>query len=102
PVSGCETRAQHLSWWATCERRTTRPHLVKHHPETPDIGALTNGGTACLLRRHVTDRSKDRTQVGFNQLHCFFLGNRCWYFLFGQLCNPKVEHFYIPVRPQHD
>ena len=32
----------------------------------------------------------------------FFLRHRHRHFLFGQLRNPEVEHFHVPVRPQHD
>ena len=30
------------------------------------------------------------------------LGSRYRHFLFGKLCNPKVEHFHVSVRPEHD
>ena len=61
-----------------------------------------NVPAARLLRRHVTNGSQDRAQVGLNQQQRFVSRHRCRHFLFGELCNPEVEHFHVAVRPKHD
>src|SRR5882724_7169391 len=77
-------------------------HFVKDYAETPDIGAFINRRAVRLLRRHITNGSQDRPQVGLNQQHRFVCRDRHRQFLFGKLCNPKVEHFHVSVRPEHD
>src|SRR5438132_6432450 len=75
-------------------------HFVKDYSETPDIGAFINLGAARLFRRHVRNGSEYRAEVGLNQQEHFVFRHRA--FLFGKLCNPKVEHFHISIRPEHD
>src|SRR5438067_10313595 len=80
-----------------------RYHFIKHHAETPNIGALINLRAARLFRRHVTNGSEYRTQTGVSECHrsCPVrrsLGEGG----FGKLCNAKVEHFHVSVRPDHD
>ena len=77
-------------------------HFVKDYAETPDIGALINRRAARLFWRHVTNGSEYRAQVGLDQQERLFLRHRYRHFLFGKLCNPKVEHFHVSVRPEHD
>src|SRR5437868_4679151 len=77
-------------------------HFIKHHAETPDVCPLINRRTACLFRRHVRNSSEYRAHVGLNQHERFVFRHRYWYFLFGKLCNPEVEHFHIAVAPEHD
>src|SRR5438876_1105139 len=77
-------------------------HFVKHHAETPDISALINMLSARLLRRHVTNGPQYSPKVGLHQQQRFVSRHGCWQFLLGELCNPKVEHLYVSVRPEHD
>src|SRR6266480_3526536 len=77
-------------------------HFVKHHAETPDIGALINVLSARLLRRHVTKGPQYSPKIGLHQQQRFVSRHGCWQFLLGELCNPKVEHFHVSVRPEHD
>ena len=79
-----------------------RHHFVKDYAETPDIGAPYQRRAARLFRRHVTNSSEYRTQVGLNQQQRFVFRHRYRHFLFGKLCNPEVEHFHVSVRPEHD
>jgi hypothetical protein len=79
-----------------------RYHFVKNYAEIPDIGAFINLPAARLLRRHVTNGSQDRAQIGLKQQQRFVCRYRRRHFLFGQLCNPEVEHFHVSVRPEHD
>src|SRR5207248_135981 len=71
------------------ERRMPRYHFVKDYAETPDIGALINRRAVRLFRRHVTNRSQYRPQIGLNQqkrLVCRY----CYrHLLFRQLRNPE-------------
>ena len=77
-------------------------HFVKDYTETPDIGALINRRAARLFRRHITNGSQYRSQVCLNQQERFVCRYRHRHFLFGELCNPEVEHFHIAVGPEHD
>src|SRR5437667_1366231 len=77
-------------------------HFVKDSSETPDIGSLIDRRTPRLFRRHVRNGSEYRAQVGLNQQERFVFRQGCWCFLFRKLCNPKVEHFYVSVRTEHD
>src|SRR6266550_212340 len=90
-----------------------RYHFVKDYAETPDIGALINRRAARLFRRHVTNGSQYRPQIGLSECHRSCLVRRSpWHAEalrrrlgeggFRQLRNPEVEHFHIPVRPEHD
>src|SRR5438034_3664455 len=76
-------------------------HFVKHHAETPDIGALINVLSARLLRRHVTNGPQYSPEIGLHEQQCFVSWHGCWQFLLGELCNPKVEHFCVAIRPEH-
>src|SRR5438132_7685825 len=51
------------------EWRMPRYHFVKDYAETPDIGALINRRAARLFRRHVTNRSQYRPQIGPSECH---------------------------------
>src|SRR4029077_7032418 len=80
-----------------------RDHCVQKYAETPDIGPLIYRRAACLLRRHVTDSSQYRPQIGVSECHrsCPVrrsLGEGG----FGKFCNPEIEHFHVAVRPEHD
>src|SRR5947208_92570 len=77
-------------------------HFVKHHAETPDISALINVLSGRLLRRHVTNGPQYSPKIGLHQQQRFVSRHGCWQFLLGELCNPKVEHLYVSVRPEHD
>src|SRR4029077_12250728 len=78
-------------------------HFVKDYAETPDIGSLIDRRTARLFRRHVTNGSQDRAQVGLGQCHRSSPVRRS---LdeggFGKFCNPEVEHLHVSIRPEHD
>ena len=98
-----QDRIHHLLWYIAIKRHMPRHHLIKHHAQTPDIGALINRRAERLFRRHVTGASQYRPQIGLSECHRFCpvrrsLGEGG----FGKLCNPKVEHFHVPVRPEHD
>src|SRR6266516_767445 len=74
PDGTCERRWFHLknrrhrlSWRFAGERRMPRYHFIENYAESPDIGALINLRAVRLLRRHITNRSQDRPQVGLNQ-----------------------------------
>src|SRR5437868_620198 len=60
-------RRHHLSWCVSGEWRMTGSHFIKHHAETPDIGPFINLRAARLLRRHITNRSQYRAEIGLNQ-----------------------------------
>ena len=45
-----QNRGHHLHWCVSGEWRLRGYHFVKHHAKTPDIGALINVLSACLLR----------------------------------------------------
>src|SRR5436190_15442737 len=109
-------KRRHHLWWCACRAVALRRrvagewhmagyHFVKHHAETPDISGFINPadcGTR-LFRRHITNSSQYRTQIGLSECHrsCPVrrsLGEGG----FGEFCNPKVEHFHVPVRPEHD
>src|SRR5262245_35046457 len=78
-------------------------HFVQDDAQAPDIRALIDRRAARLLGRHVPSSSQYRAQVGFSECYRSYPFRRslCEGGL-GDLCNPKIEHFYIPVRPQHD
>src|SRR5205814_6105817 len=98
-----KNRSHRLSWRFAGEWRMPRYHFVKDYAETPNIGTLINLRAARLFRRHITNRSQYRPEVGPSECHRFCLVRRS---LgeggFRQLCNPKVEHFCVSVRPEHD
>src|SRR5882724_6037889 len=78
-------------------------HFVKNHAETPDISSFIHLRTGRLLRRHVTNSSEYRPQVGISECDRFCpvrrsLGEGG----FSKLCNPKVEHFHVSIPPEHD
>src|SRR6266550_1967249 len=98
-----KNRRHHLFWCVAGKRRMPRYHFVKNYAETPDIGAFINLRAARLLRRHVTNGSQYRSQIGLSECHrsCPVrrsLGEGG----FGQFCNPEIEHFHVAVRPEHD
>src|SRR5882724_9665376 len=95
-------RSHDFSWCVADEWRAARHHFVKNYAETPNIGPFIDRGATRLLRRHVRNGSEDRAQVGLNQQERFVFRHRYWQFLFGKLCNPKVEHFHISIRPEHN
>src|SRR5438477_8232034 len=96
-------RTHHRSWGAcravalrrrvAGEWRLPGYHFVKHHAETPDIGALINVSAARLLRRHITNGSQYRAEVGLNHQQRFVSWYCYRHFLLGKLCDSKVEHF---------
>src|SRR5215472_12691911 len=88
-------------------------HFVKHDAETPDIATLINWLSTRLLRRHVTNSSQYRPEIGVSECnrscpvrrspwHTEALRRRLGEGGFGKLCNPEVEHFRVPVRAEHD
>src|SRR6266446_2274015 len=79
-----------------------RYHFVKDYAETPDVGPLVDRRAPRLFRRHITNGSQYRPQIGLNQQQRFVCRYRYLHFLFGKLRNPKVEHFRVSVRPEHD
>src|SRR5437762_6147690 len=98
-----ENRTHNLCWRVAGEWRMTGHHFVKHHAQAPDIAAVINVAAAGLLRRHVTNSSNYRPQIGPSECH----RSRCVRRSlgeggFGKLCNAEVEHFYVAVRPKHD
>src|SRR5438477_5365991 len=98
-----KNRRHRLSWCVAGEWRMPRYHFVKDDAETPDVGTFINLRAARLLRRHVMNGSQYRPQIGLSECHrsCPVrrsLGEGG----FGKLCNPKVEHFHVSVRPEHD
>src|SRR6266542_631701 len=97
-----KNRRHRFSWRFASEWRMRRYHFVKDCAETPDIGALINRRAVRLFRRHVTNGSRYRPQVGLNQQYRFVCRYRHRHFLFGQLCNPEIEHFHVSVRSEHD
>jgi hypothetical protein len=46
------------------EGRTPRQHLIEHHTQRVDIGAIVQRGTAGLLRRHIFRRAGDSAKAG--------------------------------------
>src|SRR6266487_6349795 len=97
-----KNRRHHLAWCVAGEWHMPGYHFVKNYAETPDIGAFINVPAARLLGRHVTNGSQYRAEIGLNQQQCFVSRRRYRHFLLGKLCNPKVEHFHVSVRPEHD
>src|SRR5205823_7903173 len=98
-----KNRRHHLAWCVAREWRLPGYHFVQNHADAPDIGPVINMRAARLLRRHVTNGSQYRSQVGLSECHrsCSVrrsLGEGG----FGKLCNPEVEHFHVSVRPEHD
>src|SRR4030095_15407781 len=91
-----------FSWRFTSEWRMPRYHFVKDYAETPNIGTLISLRAVRLLRRHIANGSHYRPQVSLNQQQRFVCRYRYRHFLFGKLCNPKIEHFHVTVRPEHD
>src|SRR6266536_6135719 len=76
PDGTCERRWFHLknrrhrlSWRFAGERRMPRYHFVKDHAETPDIGTLINRRAVRLFRRHVTNGSQYRSEIGLSECH---------------------------------
>src|SRR5262249_11817928 len=97
------------------EWRMARCHFIKHHAETPNVGAFINPDTVGtrLFGRHVTNCSQYRPQVGLSERHRFclvlrrpesFRGCEGWFGEggFGNLCNAKIEHLHVAVRSEHD
>ena len=98
-----KNRSHYPSWRFAGEWRMPRYHFVKDYAETPDIGTLINRDAARLFRRHVTNGSQYRPKICRSECHrsCPVrrsLGKGG----FGELCNPEVEHFHVPIRPEHD
>jgi len=79
-----------------------RYHFVKNCAETPDIGAFINLRAARLFRRHVTNGSQYRPQIGLNRSSAFVCRYRYRYFLFGKLAIQSRALSNVSVRPEHD
>src|SRR5439155_16560604 len=89
-------------------------HFVKNHTETPDIGTFINWRAVRLLGRHITNGSEYGPKIRRSKCHrsCPVRRSRplrrsgCEGWIgedgFGKLRDPKVEHFYVAVRTQHD
>src|SRR5206468_12834032 len=108
-----KNRSHYLSWRFASEWRMPRYHFVKHHAETPNIGTLINLRAARLFRRHITNGSQYRPQIGLSECHrscpvrrspwhAEALRRRLGEGGFRQLRNPKVEYFHVSVRPEHN
>src|SRR5206468_11952396 len=98
-----QNRRHHLAWCVAGEWHMAGYHFVKHHAKTPNVSGCINLRTARLLRRHITNGPQYRTQTGVSECRrsCPVrrsLGEGG----FGKLCNAKVEHFHVSVRPEHD
>src|SRR6266576_1048646 len=97
-----KNRRHHLSWCVAGEWRMTCCHFIKHRAETPDISGCINLRAAGLLGRHVTNGSEYGSEIRLYEQQRFISRHVYRHFLFGKLRNPKVEHFYVSVRPEHD
>src|SRR4029453_741654 len=97
-----KNRSHHLLWCIASEWRMPCHQFVKDYAKTPDIGTLINLLSARLLGRHLTNRSQYGPEIGLNQQQRFVSWHRCRHFLFRKLCNAKVEHFHVSVRPKND
>src|SRR5438132_12372442 len=91
-----KNRSHYLYWCFTGEWRMPRYHFVKNYAETPNIGAFINWRAVRLFRRHVTNCSQHRSEIGLSECHrsCSVrrsLGEGG----FRQLRNPEVEHFHV-------
>ena len=54
---------EHVSGIRACKQLTTGDHLVQHHAERPDIGALVHRLPAGLLGSHVGGGAEDETRL---------------------------------------
>src|SRR5438034_3679221 len=96
-------RSHDLSWCVAREWLMPGHHFVKDYAETPNIGPFIDRRATRLLRRHVRNGSEYRPQIGLSECHrsCPVrrsLGEGG----FGKLCNPEIENFHVPIRPEHD
>src|SRR5437773_11213607 len=66
-----KNRRHRFSWRVAGEWRMPRYHFVKDYAETPDIGAFINLRAARLFRRHITNGSQYRPQIGPSECHRF-------------------------------
>src|SRR5438105_13341688 len=93
-----KNRSHRLSWRVAGEWRMPRYHFVKDHAETPNIGTLINLRAARLFRRHITNGSQYRPQIGPSECHRSCLVRRSLSEGgFGKLCNAKVENFHVTI-----
>src|SRR5207249_3570717 len=105
-----------LAWCVAREWRMPGYHFVQNHAETPDVSGFINPADCRtrLLGRHIANSPEDRAKIGVSECHrsCPVRRSRplrrsgCEGWIgeggFGELCNPKVEHFHVPIRPEHD
>ena len=83
------------------ERPAAARHLVEHHAEREDIGAVIDRAPGDLLRRHVGNRAHHHTVARLEQRRiCRPIARP--HISSRDLGQAEVEHFDSPVRGQHD
>ena len=101
-------RGDHLGDVFAGERARAGEHLVEHGAKRPDVGALVDGPTARLLRRHVRRRPEDHAHPGHRRgarqrrrLRRIVrrLARPC---RLGELRQPEVQHLHGAVFPHLD